>query len=222
MVTNNAANNKTGASGKILQGQGVGTASDFSTATYPATATGTGKILRADGTNWVASTATYPDTAGTSGNVLTSDGTNWSSGASSGVGNLKIVSLNLTNSQCKNLTTTPITLITSWGSGVALFIVNWNVKMIYGGTNAFTGAATLQLLYPGSLNAASNITAGTWLTATANSVGVGWGNTALVSIASSSIENGFISILNAGSAIAGNAANNNTITVTAAYYLISV
>jgi len=81
MVTNNSANEKTAASGKVLQGQGIGVASDFSTATYPATATGTGTILRADGTNWSATTATYPNTAGTSGNVLTSDGTNWNSSA---------------------------------------------------------------------------------------------------------------------------------------------
>jgi len=81
MVTNNSKNQATGASGKVMQGQGVGTAASFSTATYPSTATGTGKILRADGTNWVASTATYPDTAGSNTNVLTSDGTNWSSSA---------------------------------------------------------------------------------------------------------------------------------------------
>ena len=56
MVTNNACDEPTAASGKILQGQGVGTASNFSTATYPSTATGTGKILRADGTNWTSST----------------------------------------------------------------------------------------------------------------------------------------------------------------------
>jgi len=79
MVTNNSCDEPTAASGKVLQGQGVGTANNFSTATYPSTATSTGTIMRADGTNWVASTATYPDTAGTSGNVLTSDGTNWSS-----------------------------------------------------------------------------------------------------------------------------------------------
>lgn len=84
MATNNSANNATAASGKVLQGQGVGTASAFSTATYPATATTTGQILRADGTNWVGTTATYPNTAGTSGNVLTSDGTNWTSSAASG------------------------------------------------------------------------------------------------------------------------------------------
>lgn len=65
MTTNNAGNNKTGASGTVLQGQGVGTAADFSTATYPSTATGTGTILRANGTNWVATTATYPTTTTT-------------------------------------------------------------------------------------------------------------------------------------------------------------
>lgn len=62
MATNNSVNEATAASGKVLQGQGVGTASAFSTATYPATATGTGTILRADGTNWAATTATYPAT----------------------------------------------------------------------------------------------------------------------------------------------------------------
>lgn len=104
MVTNNSANNKTGASGKVLMGQGVGTASDFSTATYPSTAGSSGKILISDGTNIVSSTPTYPNAAsptsrkiivsdgtnwtastetyavpGTSGNVMTSDGTNWTS-----------------------------------------------------------------------------------------------------------------------------------------------
>ena len=69
--------------GTILRADGTNWVA--STATYPNTATGTGTILRADGTNWVASTATYPDTAGTSGNILTSDGTNWvSSTPSSG------------------------------------------------------------------------------------------------------------------------------------------
>lgn len=71
----------TATSGQVLQSAGSSADPAFSTATYPATATGTGKILRADGTNWVATTATYPDTAGTSGNVLTSDGTNWTSAA---------------------------------------------------------------------------------------------------------------------------------------------
>lgn len=65
-----------GATGKILQSNAAA-APSFSTATYPSVATGTGTILRADGTNWVPSTATYPNTAGTSGNIMTSDGTNF-------------------------------------------------------------------------------------------------------------------------------------------------
>jgi len=79
MVTQNSANNKTEATGKLMQGQGVGTASDYSTATYPATATGTGTILRADGTNWVATTATYP-TSTTINQVLYSSAANVVSG----------------------------------------------------------------------------------------------------------------------------------------------
>lgn len=65
--------------GKYLQAGGVGTAPAWSTATLPSTATGTGTILRADGTNWVATTNTYPTTTGvgqilyaTSANVISS------------------------------------------------------------------------------------------------------------------------------------------------------
>lgn len=76
MVTVNASNEKTAASGKVLQGQGVGTANDFSTATYPATAGTSGKILISDGTNIVSSTPTYPNTSGSAGVILRSDGTN--------------------------------------------------------------------------------------------------------------------------------------------------
>lgn len=74
-----------GTTGNILQSNSAAPPS-FSTATYPSTATGTGTILRANGTNWVPTTATYPTTAGTSGNVLTSDGTNWTSAAPAGGG----------------------------------------------------------------------------------------------------------------------------------------
>jgi hypothetical protein len=51
-----------GSSGQVLQSAGNAANPAYSTATYPATATGTGTILRADGTNWVASTSTYPNT----------------------------------------------------------------------------------------------------------------------------------------------------------------
>lgn len=50
-----------GTTGNILQSNAAA-APSFSTATYPSVATGTGTILRADGTNWAASTATFADT----------------------------------------------------------------------------------------------------------------------------------------------------------------
>jgi len=52
----------TAIAGQVLQSSGASADPAFSTATYPSTATSTGTILRADGTNWSATTATYPNT----------------------------------------------------------------------------------------------------------------------------------------------------------------
>jgi hypothetical protein len=49
--------------GAVLQSNGLASDPGFSTATYPSIATGTGTLLRADGTNWVPSTTTFPNTA---------------------------------------------------------------------------------------------------------------------------------------------------------------
>jgi hypothetical protein len=65
-----------GSNGTILTADSTATTGNkWTTATYPATATGTGTILRADGTNWAASTATYPNTA-TTGDIIVATGTN--------------------------------------------------------------------------------------------------------------------------------------------------
>lgn len=67
----------TATAGQMLR-SGASAAPTWSTATFPNVATGTGTLLRANGTNWVASTATYPDTATGTGAILRADGTNWS------------------------------------------------------------------------------------------------------------------------------------------------
>lgn len=67
-----------GTSGKVLISDGSNIVS--STPTFPNASATSGKIIKSDGTNWVASTETYA-APGTSGNVLTSDGTNWTSAA---------------------------------------------------------------------------------------------------------------------------------------------
>jgi len=51
-----------GSAGQVLQSGGASADPAYSTATYPSVATGTGTLLRADGTNWVATTSTYPNT----------------------------------------------------------------------------------------------------------------------------------------------------------------
>jgi hypothetical protein len=51
-----------GSAGQHLQSGGGAADPNWTTATFPSTATGTGTILRADGTNWSATTTTYPNT----------------------------------------------------------------------------------------------------------------------------------------------------------------
>lgn len=64
----------TATAGQLLQ-SGASAAPSWSTATFPATASATGTILRANGTNWVASTASYPNTT-TTGDLLYASATN--------------------------------------------------------------------------------------------------------------------------------------------------
>lgn len=48
------ANVGTAATGKILQGAGIGAPPSYSTATYPSTAGTAGNLMTSDGTNWVS------------------------------------------------------------------------------------------------------------------------------------------------------------------------
>lgn len=72
-----------GSAGQVLQSGGASADPVYSTATYPSTATGTGTILRANGTNWVATTATYPTTT-TVSQILYSSATNVIGGITTG------------------------------------------------------------------------------------------------------------------------------------------
>ncbi len=63
-----------GTSGQLFQSGGAG-APNWTTATFPSTASSAGKVLRADGTNWAASTSTFADTYSAS-TLLYSNGAN--------------------------------------------------------------------------------------------------------------------------------------------------
>lgn len=120
-------------SGQVLQSAGAAADPVFSTATYPSSSGGTGKILYDNGTNFVESTPTFPASAsattrkiivsdgtnwvastetwavpGTSGNVLTSNGTNWTSAAPATSGTVTSVSGTANQVSVANQTTTPV------------------------------------------------------------------------------------------------------------------
>jgi len=227
MVTNNSANIPTASASKVVQGQGAGVSLNFSTATYPSTATGTGKILRADGTNWTPTTATYPDTAGTSGNILTSDGTNWvSSAPPASTSGIITLSGTLTNAQVKALHSTPIQILAAQGAGTVIRIISAIGKMQYGGTNVFTAAAAQAVsLYLGA--GTTSIAGGNLLTTAmivASSSQIQSANPSLGSnTVYSTIANQPIYLYNpSATEIAGNAANNNTVPWSITYQVITI
>lgn len=142
--------------GQVLQvnsAQATGLA--YSTATYPTTATGTGTILRADGTNWVASTATYPDTA-TLGDILIGSAANV---FSSLAGNTTAVKQYLSQTGTGVISAAPVWATISGGdiTGAALTKTDdTNVTLTLGGTpaTALLRAASLTLGWTGVLSLA--------------------------------------------------------------------
>lgn len=246
MATNNSVNEPTAASGKVLQGQGVGTTSAFSTATYPSASVGSGKILYdngtnfvtstptfpasasatsrkiivSDGTNWVASTETWA-TPGSSGNLLVSDGTNWTSAAPSTVtGIMQVASGTLTNSQIKNLHGTPVQIVAAPGSGKVVFPVFWSGKLTYGGTNVFVAGASQQIqLYYGTAQAAGQLLSNTQIVSSTTNIQNNV-SSGISNITYTTVANTALNLyVAAATEISGNAANDNTVPYVV-YYVV--
>lgn len=233
-----------GTTGNVLQSNAAA-APSFSTATYPSVATGTGKVLIADGTNWVASTPTFPNASatirkmivsdgtnwvastetwavpGTSGNLLTSDGTNWTSAAAASSGP-SVISVQLTNSQIKNLNATPVQILAAPGAGKVYNVLSVSARLNYGGTNIFTAGAsqTIALIYGTS---ASVVTAVTNAMLVAAAVRYALFLVPVV-ITNGTVANYDNLAINAKNGIAteisGNAANDNTVTIQVVYTII--
>jgi len=228
MPTNNSINLVTGTASKVVQSQGAGVALGLTTATYPSTATGTGKILRADGTNWTPTTATYPNTSGSNGNLMTSDGTNWNSSTAPTGSGIITVTGNLTNSQIKNLHATPIQIIAGQGSGSVIRIITAVGKMVYGGTNVFTAAASQTInLYFGAGTTSiwvipiltnAMIVANSTRIASITPTSLAFGSTVF-----SAIDNQAVYLYNPiVTEISGNAANDNTMNWSISYQVITI
>ena len=129
-----------GSTGQILQ---TNTTADptWSTATYPSTATSTGTILRADGTNWVATTATYPATT-TINQLLYSSSANVIAGLSTanqgvlttGATGIPVITALATNGQLIIGSTAGVPAAATLTPGVGIAITN--------GSNSITIEAT--------------------------------------------------------------------------------
>ncbi len=193
----------------------------WSTPTFPNSATGTGTILRANGTNWVASTATYPNTAGTSGNVLTSNGTNWVS--SPPAGGFTTLSGTLSNAQIKALHASPVQIVAAAGAGNVIVVLQATLKLNYGGTSAFVagGGATIALVYgTGSSSTSTVMFSNTNLTQTASLMQTYSGQ---INAGYSAVNNIALNFYNTSATeISGNAANDNTMSYSVTYYTLTI
>ncbi len=197
----------------------------WTTPTFPTAATPTTrKIIVSDGTNWVASTETYA-TPSTSGNVMTSNGTNWTSAAAP-AGNLLIATKTLTNTNIKALHATPIEVIAAPGNGKGILIVSASYKFVYGGSNAFTAAAsqTITLYYNNNtslLISGSNFISNATITSTASKFGLNY-PLGFVDQAAGVIDNVNVAAWNSvATEITGNVANDNTIDIQVGYYIVT-
>ncbi|MEK6885285.1 MAG: hypothetical protein AABY22_36980, partial [Nanoarchaeota archaeon] len=173
----------------------------------------------------------------TSGNVLTSDGTNWNSTAHAAVSNLLFVSGTLTNAQIKSIHTTPIQLIAAAGAGKVIHVLTTSFKLIYGGTNAFSGAgASLSLTY-GSGTAIPAVGVGGGGTSVMDATAIAGtvnnytfcclsasaaGSSAVINVTANLMENIAMFVWSPGSNITGNAANNNTISWAISYLVETI
>lgn len=129
----------TATAGQVLR-SGSNAAPSWSTATYPSTATNLGKILRADGTNWVESTTTFADTYGASEILFASSG-NVVSGLMTANNGVLVTSAAGVPSISSTLPSAILSNITSVGT---ITSGTWNADTItvpYGGTGNTTFTA---------------------------------------------------------------------------------
>ena len=211
-----------GSAGQVLQSGGASADPAYSTPTYPS-ASGTSRtILVSNGTNNVYSTETWA-VPGSSGNVLTSDGTNWTSAAAPG-GVLSTATITLTSAQIKALNVTPIQIVAAPGAGNIVSLVNCNAKFTYGGSNAFTSSGGEISLYYGSTTPCLNgLIQNTPMIGTTTLLFTGGsGALGIAGSAPSNLENVALNAFNPNAVFNGNAAGNNTVTITVLYYITSI
>jgi hypothetical protein len=132
-----------GSSGQVLRSAGTAIPA-WSTATYPGTATGTGTILRADGTNWAASTSTFADTY-TANNLLYASSSNTVAGLATANSGVLVTS----GAGVPSIGTDIPTAVTI-GSAYVYRAGGTDIALADGGTAASLTASTGGIVYSGA------------------------------------------------------------------------
>lgn len=147
---------------------------------------------------------------------------NWELLGSENVGQWATVSI--TSAQVKALETTQITLVPAPGAGKMIKFMGAVLKLDYGGTNAFTEAGdNLGIKYTNAsgVQVSNTIETTGFITATADTYTNAEPATDAI-VAASAADNQPLVLDNLGSAIAGNAANDNTLEVSVFYRVVEI
>lgn len=141
-------------------------------------------------------------------------------------GSLLSTTVSLTNSQVKNLHATPITIIAAQGAGTTIWVISVIAKLVYGGTNAFTNAGGNPITFFFTDNSGASVTAtvlpSAAITATSSQTFYNSAGTTVFT-ASAAVEN--LPLVASGTAateIAGNAANDNTVSISVIYKVVTL
>lgn len=121
----------------------------------------------------------------------------------------------LTSAQVKALVGTPIVVIPAQGTGIGVIPIRGICKMTYGGTNPFTNVQNLTLVFTGTTTTFGNFNSTIF---SPSATTYGYLNPIVTGIvANTSVENNSMSIANLATDFTGNAANDNTVTITFYY-----
>lgn len=132
------------------------------------------------------------------------------------------VKVNILSAAIKTLRATPVTIVAAQGAGKIIEIIGGSAQLLYGGTNAFTGAQNLSLKpKDGTGTALANLTGTGWLDQTA-SEHQEFAFPAGAINPKANMDNQPIVLHNTGAAeITGNAAGDNTMDVEFLYRVLT-
>jgi len=131
-------------------------------------------------------------------------------------------SVTLTSAQVKALNATPISIIASPGDVYSVIVpITTASKLVYAGTNPFTGAGNIQCRYVGAAQMIIQPVTNSTVVLSADTIEItNWINDSYADT-SAAMTNLAIELF-ADAAITGNAANNNTIIVKIIYTIVSL